>query len=203
MLLRHAFALASLITLAPCTASAVQYETFIEVSTEQDLYDLLATEQISESSFNALLLLYQTRVELNRADRQQLYLLPNLDYRHVDRFLAYRAEVGTIHELDDLVAAGVLEADLVKTLRPFVIVRPLDVFEPRSTAFLRVQSRWSGRYDRIPPASAVQARIKALRNLDVGVSATLTRNGLRRVRWDVERSAPSPSTFVSSYRSST
>jgi hypothetical protein len=187
--LRREFALASLITLAPCTASAVQYEIFIEVKTEEDLYDLLATEQISASSFSALLLLHQTRVELNRADRQQLYLLPNLDYGHVDRILAYRAEVGMIHELGDLVAAGVLEANLVNTLRAFVIVRPPDAPKSPSTGFLRVQGRWSGRYDRVPPASAIQARVKTLRNLDIGASATLTRNGLRRVRWDANRRA--------------
>jgi hypothetical protein len=167
----------------------VQYEIFIEVNAEEDLYDLLATEQISESSFNALLLLYQTRVELNRADRQQLYLLPNLDYGDVDRILAYRAEVGTIHHLNDLVAASVLDADLVNTLRAFVITRPPEAPKSKSTGFLRVQGVWSGRYDRVPPASAVQARIKALRGLDIGVSATLTRNGLRRVRWDANRRA--------------
>ena len=100
-----------LLALAPRTASAVQYEVFIDIETEEDLYDLLVTEQISESSFNALLLLHQTRVELNRASRQRLYLLPNLDYGHVDRILAYRREVGVIHGLGDLVAARVLESD--------------------------------------------------------------------------------------------
>jgi len=189
VLLRRALALASLITLTPCTASAVQYEIFIEVETEEDLYDLLATEQISESSFDALLLLYQTRVELNRASRQRLYLLPNLDYGHVDRILAYRAEAGAIHELGDLVAAGVLEAKMVDALRAFVIVQSPDAPKSQTKGFMRIQGRWSGRYDRLPPASALQARVKTLRNLDIGASATLTRNGLHRVRWDPNRTA--------------
>ena len=189
MLLKRAFALASLITLTPCRASAVQYEIFIDVETEEDLYDLLATEQISESSFNALLLLYQTRVELNRANRQRLYLLPNLDYGHVDRILAYRTEAGAIHELRDLVAAGVLEATLVDAVRTFVIVRPPDAPKSQTTGFMRIQSRWSGRYDRLPPASALQARVKTLRNLDIGGAGALTRNGLHRVRWDPNRAA--------------
>ena len=189
MLLRRAFALASLIALAPCSASAAKYEIFIEVETEEDLYDLLATEQISDSSFNALLLLYQTRVELNRAGRQQLYLLPNLDYGQVDRILAYRTEAGAIRELGDLAAAGVLEAKIVNALRAFVIVRPPDVLKSQTNGFMRVQGRWSGRYDRLPPASALQARLETLRNLDIGASATLTRNGLHRIRWDPNRSA--------------
>ncbi len=69
--------------LAPSTASAAQYEVFIDIETEQDLYELLITEQISLASFDALLLLHQTRVDLNRASRQDLYLLPNLDYAQV------------------------------------------------------------------------------------------------------------------------
>jgi len=162
---------------------------FIDIETEEDLYDLLVTEQISESSFNALLLLYQTRVDLNRASRQGLYLLPNLDYGHVDRILAYREKASVIHALGDLVAAGVLEAEMVSSLRAFVIVRAPDAPKSRTNGFLRVQGRWSGRHDRLPPASAVQARIKALGNLDIGIAGALTRNGLHRVRWDPNRAA--------------
>jgi hypothetical protein len=187
--LKHTAVFVCAFALAPCTASAVQHEIFIDIETEEDLYDLLVTEQISEPSFNALLLLYQTRVELNRAGRQELYLLPNLDYGHVDRILAYRKEAGAIHALGDLVAAGVLEARLVASLHAFVIVRPPDIPKSQVNGFVRVQGRWSGLHDRMPPASAVQARVKALRNLDVGVAGALTRNGFHRVRWDPNRGA--------------
>ncbi len=189
MLLRGAFVSACLFVLAPRTASAVQYEVFIDIETEEDLYDLLVTEQISESSFDALLLLHQTRVELNRAGRERLYLLPNLDYGHVDRILAYRKEAGAIHSLGDLVAAGVLEAELANSLGAFLVVRAPDAPKSQTDGFVRIQGRWTGRYDRLPPAAAVQARIKSLRNLDIGVAAALTRNGLRRVRWDSNRAA--------------
>ncbi|RLB44408.1 MAG: hypothetical protein DRH30_01725 [Deltaproteobacteria bacterium] len=187
MLLKRAFVFACLLALAPRTASAVQYEIFIDIEAEEDLYDLLVTEQISESSFDALLLLYQTRVELNRANRSRLYLLPNLDYKHVDRILAYRKETGVIHSLGDLIAGGVLEAEVAGSLRPFVIVRVPDAPRSQTSGFVRVQGRWSGRYDRLPPASAVQARIKTLRHLDMGLAGALTRNRLRRVRWDQSR----------------
>ncbi len=189
MRLKHASVFICVFALAPCTASAVQYEIFIDVETEEDLYDLLVTEQISEPSFDALLLLYQTRLELNRASRQGLYLLPNVDYGHVDRILAYRKEAGAIRSLEDLVAAGVLEAELVSSLRAFVVVRAPDVPKSQVDGFLRLQGRWSGLHDRMPPASAMQARVKALRNLDAGVAVALTRNQLRRVRWDPNRGA--------------
>jgi len=189
VLLKRVLVFACLLTAAPRVASAVQYEVFIDIETEEDLYDLLATEQISESSFDALLLLYQTRVELNHADRQRLYLLPNLDYEHVDRILAYRKEAGAIHSLGDLISGGVIDATLLSSLRAFVIVRAPNVPRSQTHGFLRLQARWSGRYDRLPPASAVQARIKTLRNLDIGLAGALTRNGLRRIRWDQNRGA--------------
>lgn len=175
--------------MAPRGASAAQYELFINIETEEDLYDLLATEQISESSFDALLLLHQTRIDLNRAERQDLYLLPNLDYRHVDRILGYRLDAGAIHDLEELATAGILEAELVRALRAFVVVRAPEIPKSQTNGFVRIQGRWTGRYDRLPPASALQARIKSLRNLDIGLAGALTRNGLRRIRWDRNRSA--------------
>ncbi|MGB8329431.1 MAG: hypothetical protein WCE62_04835 [Polyangiales bacterium] len=189
MLLKRASALALLFLLAPCNASAVQYEIFVDVENEEDLYDLLLTEQVSESSFNALLLLHQTRIDLNRASREQLYLLPNLDYGHVDLILAFRKAARAIHNLEELVGAGVLSMRLSESLRAFVIIGSPEAPRPQTHGFVRVQSRWSGRYDRLPPAAAVQARIQALRSLDIGVVAALTRNDLHRVRWDPTRDA--------------
>lgn len=170
-------------------ASAAQYEVFIDIETEQDLYDLLVTEQISQTSFDALLLLFQTRVDLNRAARQDLYLLPNLDYAEVDRILAYRKEATSFESLDDLVAAGVLGPGLARSIRPFIIVGDSSAERSQTKAFLRLQGRWTGRYDRMPPPLALQARVRTLGKLDAGLAAALTRNGLRRVRWDSTRNA--------------
>ncbi|MCZ6807672.1 MAG: hypothetical protein O7F08_12010, partial [Deltaproteobacteria bacterium] len=173
----------------PRDAGAVQYEVFVDVETEEDLYDLLASGQVSERSFEALLLLYQTKVDLNRADRERLYALPNLDLPHVDRILLYRDEAEGIRSLGDLVAAGALEANLADAIRAFVIVRSLEAPKSQTDGFTRVQARWSGRYDRLPPAAAIQARVKTLRNLDIGVVGLLTRNDVHRVQWDPSRQA--------------
>ncbi len=189
MPLRRALLSGWLIVLAPRTASAAQYEVFIDIETEQDLYDLLITEQISAASFDALLLLHQTRVDLNRAARQDLYLLPNLDYAQVDRILAYRKEVTSIHSLEELSAAGVLAPDLARSIRAFIIVRDSRVARPQTNGRLRLQARWTGRYDRLPPAFALQARVQTIGNLDMGLAAAITRNSLRRIRWDSNRNA--------------
>jgi len=184
-----AFVSAWFVAWFPRGAAAVQYEVFIRVEAEEDLYDLSVSGQISERSFDALLLLYQTKVDLNRADRERLYALPNLDLGHVDRILRYRDEAEGVRSLDDLVAAGALDAGLADSIRAFVIVRSLEVPKSETDGFMRVQARWSGRYDRLPPAAAVQARVKTLRNLDVGAVGVLTRNDVRRVRWDPDRQA--------------
>lgn len=190
MLLKGTLVSTCLIVLAPRMASAVQYEVFVDVDSEGELYDLLVTEQqISQSSFNALLLLHQTRVDLNRTSREQLYLLPHFDYGHVDGILAFRERARAIHGLGDLTAAGVLSRQLAKSLRAFVIISDPNAPKTHTNGFVRIEARWSGRYDRLPPASAAQARIKSHRNLDLGVAVALTRNTLGRVRWDPSRNA--------------
>lgn len=179
----------STLVLLSRSAAAVPYEVYVEIENEEDLYDLRVTGQLSEASFNALLLLHQTRVELNRAGRERLYLLPNLTYEQVDRIIAYREEAAGIRAFGDLVASGTLPRRLVESIRPFVWVESLASADAGPDGFVRIQGRWSGRYDRLPPAAAVQARVRAARHLDVGVVTTLTRNRLRHPRWDATRDA--------------
>jgi hypothetical protein len=178
-----------MLALLPHPARAVPYEVFIDIETEEDLYDLLVTEQVSEASFDALLLLHQTRIDVNRAGREELYLLPNLEYDDVDRILSYREDAGSIHQLGDLIASEALTRRLAESLVAFTVVRPAEAAHKGADGFLRLQSRWSGRHDRLPPAAALQARVHAASHLDAGIMASLTRNSLRRVRWDVSRQA--------------
>lgn len=189
MSLTRVFASTCLLVLGSSTAAALPYEVHIDIETEDDLYDLLATGQISQASFDALLFLHQTRVEINRADRARLYLLPNLDYADVDRIIAYRERAGAIHDLRDLVAAGVLATERTTPLGAFILIDPPEASRAHSDAFIRAQGRWSGRYDRLPPPLATQARARALGKLDIGAAATLTRNRLHGVRWDASRNA--------------
>ena len=187
MPLRRALAALATLVFVPHPAEAAPYEVFVDVATEDELYELLLTEQISRASFDALLLLHQSRVDINRANRDELYLLPNLEYDDVDRILEYRERAGWIHQLADLVASGALPRRLTDPLASFVVVRSREPTHEPPRGFARFQGRWSGRYDRLPPAMAVQARVLAAAHLDAGVVATLTRNSLRRVRWDASR----------------
>ena len=186
---RAGLVFAALLACLSGSARAVEYEVFVDIETEEDLYDLRVSDQLSEGSFAALLLLYQTKVDLNRADRDRLYALPNLDLAQVDRILAYRDTVGSIVAVDDLMRAGVLEPALAESIRPFVVVRAPSESPPRARGFARLQTRWSGKHDRLPPSAALQARLRSPNELDVGVLAVLTRTDVGRARWEPGREA--------------
>mgnify|MGYP000140323719 CR=1 FL=1 len=78
-------------------ARAADYGTFIDIETEEDLLDLKNDGEITEEAFETLKELLEDGVDLNTADREQLYTLPNLTYKEVDAILAYRKEAGRIH----------------------------------------------------------------------------------------------------------
>ena len=65
-------------------ARANEYEEFIDVNDQEDLDDLLAAADISQDSYDELLDLLQTGIDLEHANRAQLYSLPNLTYADVD-----------------------------------------------------------------------------------------------------------------------
>jgi len=176
----------------PRVAAALPYETFIQVESEEDLYDLRISGQISERSLDALLLLFQTKVDLGRANADRLYALPNLDLADVERIVAYREQHG-LRSYEDLEAARIVEPAKLRALRAFVRRAPRSEREQRAAGWVRLQSRWSGRLDRLPPASAVQARLLALGRLDAGAAVVLTRTDVGDVRWDPARNGLSVS----------
>ena len=59
-------------------AHAIPYETFVDVDDEGDLQDLLAAGTITQDTFDELLDLLNQGVDLTKADRGELYTLPNL-----------------------------------------------------------------------------------------------------------------------------
>lgn len=176
--------------LGASSASAIPYEVFIDVTTEEGLYDLQVSGQISDASFDTLLLLFQTKVDINAAGRARLYTLPNLELHHVDAILAYRARVGRVDSIDTLVEATVLSPELADSVRAFVVCAPSTERGRESVrGWLRVESRWTGRYDRLPPATVAQTRISAPYGVDLGAVALVVRNQVGQVRWDPNRQA--------------
>src|SRR5512137_3065905 len=71
-------------------ARSADYGIFIQVETEEDLLDLLSSDEIDQDTFETLTELLHDGVDLNTASRDELYSLPNLTYADVDAILAYR-----------------------------------------------------------------------------------------------------------------
>lgn len=174
--------------LVPSTARATEYEVFIDVDTEEDLYDLYISDQISEDTFNTLVELRRRGVDLNQADRDLLYSLPNLTYEDVDAILAYRAEVGVIHAPGDLAAAGVLSPDKLGSILTYIQAHNRERKLTATHGWVRYQTAWSPE-DRTVPPMTLQARITTLRQLTIGVAAFVTRQRPGNPVWDPTREA--------------
>lgn len=181
-------ALAGALLLAARPAAANPYETHIQVESEEDLYDLHATGQIDDETLATLVELFQRGVDLNKADRAELYSLPNLTYREVDAILEYRALVGWIDDPINLVIAGVLSQEKLEGIAAFLLVTDRSRALLATDGWVRSQTRWSIEDDGAPPL-ALQARVATLQNLTVGVATTLGRTRLDDVRYDPSRGA--------------
>lgn len=169
-------------------AAANPYEAFIDVETEEDLYDLLASQQITEDTFDVLLDLFHRGVDLNTAGRAELYSLPNLTYEQVDAILAYRAEQGFIRDPAELVAARVLTEDELLSIAAFLLVRDPTASPSTVHGFVQTQAQYTVGDPELPAVGA-RARVLVGRDLTAGVAAVMTRLRPGEVVYDPNRDA--------------
>ncbi len=101
-------------------AGASPHETFIDVETEQDLYDAIAARLISSETFERLRELLVRGVSLDTATREELYQLPNLSYAEIDAMLAARQRLGGLADGSALVAAQILTQRQLDAIAPFL-----------------------------------------------------------------------------------
>ena len=169
-------------------AAATPYETFVDVDDQADLEDLLAAGDLTQDTFDELLDLLQTGVDLNTADRSTLYALPNLTYQDVDAIIAFREKQnGVIRDPAALVTAGVLSEDKLLGISAFlVITAPEDKLQLRG--WLRAMTRWSPRDSGVPPL-ALRGRFTLERNWQAGFAAVLTRQEIGAPVYDPNRDA--------------
>ena len=178
-------------------ASAVPYETFIDVDDEGDLQDLLANGTITEDTYNELLDLLARGVDISQADRQELYALPNLTYEDVDAIIAYRElQKGRIADPAELVTAGALSEEKLLAISSFLVVRTdaENIFAIHG--WVRAWTRttyhdWDPYEPQDPfiPPVALRARFTALRYLTAGFAATNTRLRIGEPIYDPNRGA--------------
>lgn len=170
-------------------ARANTYEIFVNITSEEDLYDLYTSGQITETTFNTLVSLYQRGVDLNDANREELYTLPNLTYAEVDGILAYRKDSGVISDPVALVSAGVLSEDKLLAIAPFLIVHDVGASKWAADGVINVPVRYTIDEPSGAPPAAIHGRVTTLRNLTVGGAAVLTRTRVDNVVYDPTRNA--------------
>lgn len=171
--------------LVPNLAGAVEYEIFIDVQDEDDLFDLNTTGQISDQTFQDLQDLLRRGIDLNHATREELYSLPNLTYADVDRILLYREEVGQIIEPAALVTAGVLSERTMRSIAVFLELPSGSKKRIGVHGYARYQTIWTVEDERVPPM-ALEGRV-TLNNLTMGAALLLDRNRLGPVTYDPNR----------------
>ncbi len=164
------------------------YEIFIEIETEEDLYDLHAADQIDDDTFQTLLELYQRGVDLNDASREELYTLPNLTYAEVDAILAYREDAGWIDSPAALVVNDIISTRKLMAIAPFLILRDRRIERYDTSGWVRLPTRWSQLDSGAPPTS-LRARVHTMHHLQVGVAAALMRQRVGSVAFDPNRGA--------------
>lgn len=147
-------------------ARAAIYENSISVDDEDDLFELEQRGDISEETGDTLLELMREGVDLNSANRDQLYDLPGLTYADVDAVLEYRKAKGRIDDPTELVGAGALTAEQVVQIAPFIRIDAARPILPVSGK-IRAQTRVTTT-DNVPPPALLSARLKGPLNLSAG-----------------------------------
>jgi hypothetical protein len=184
---RRALVALSLVALTR-PVGATPYESFIDVDDQSDLEDLLAAGDITQDTFDELLELLGSGVDLNTADRAELYTLPNLTYDDVDAIIKYRdLQKGTISDPAALVTAGALSEDKLLAISAFILVSTArDKYAAKG--WTRLMTRFSTR-DRQAPPFALRGRFTALKHLQFGFAGVFTRQEIGAPQFDPNRDA--------------
>lgn len=174
--LRIAAPIVALVLLAPALR-AIEYSVPIYVSDENDLDLLYENEQITEAERDTLLDLMWNRIDLNQASRDELYQLPGLTYKLVDRLLAWRRETGDLERAADIRKIKGIGNKAWKQIRPFVEVDEPSRFVRSLSGRVRQRFNWMQQTrtesgfevtDTLPPAFANEGDVKFLDRYRVG-----------------------------------
>jgi hypothetical protein len=165
-------------------ARGADYGVFVEAETEEDLLELLRADEIDQDTYETLTELLNDGVDLNRAEREELYALPNLSYADVDAILAFRKENGDIRDPVELVSSGTLTKEQLLSIAPFLLVsEPGEPAAVATRARLRYRTTFVAGDETVWPMM-LSGNLSTLRHLDAGITGVLTRNQLGEVRAD-------------------
>jgi len=118
-------------------ARAYDYRVPILVDDDDDLNELLASEDITEDQWDTLRDLLRNPLDLNKADRDELYDLPGLTYEMADRIIEYRKDNPFKRPTELKKIEGITD-DVYVQLKKFVkVVKPkkVKVGKPKKRGF--------------------------------------------------------------------
>ena len=110
--------------LLPAPADARRYSVSIDVSDSDDLRELYYEGIIDEEEFDILLRLIETPIDLNQAEKFDVFQLPDVDAGLADRIVEERILNGPYTLIADLVnRVPGIDWRLLDKIRPFVYLR--------------------------------------------------------------------------------
>ncbi len=174
-------AFASAALLAGSAHGAI-YETTITADTEEQLVDMEQRGDISSTSLEILLELLGEGVELNSADRDELYDLPGLTYTDVDAIIAYRTAKGRIDDPAELVGAGAITAAQLLEMAPFIRIDARGAVLPISGKALAIGAVTAT--DNVAPPLLLGARVKGPFDLSAGFLMESVRREVAPAQYD-------------------
>jgi len=160
------------------TARAYEYRVPIYIQDEDDINELLYSEDISEEERDRLVAIYRDPIDLNDADREELYNLPGLTYAMVDAIIERRDEK-PLTRLTQLKKLAGIDADIISQMQPFVRIAPTGKAAPKGKdAFLskvrmKAADRISEDDDNHPEGYMRAETRRADRKMQFGAAATL------------------------------
>lgn len=154
------------VLVASGVAQAAIYENTITAEDEDDLFTMVQRGDISQATADTLLELLREGIDLNAANREQLYDLPGVTYQDVDNILEYRKAKGRIEDASELVAAGAITAEQFIQIAPFLRIDAARTRWPVSGK-VRLLSQFTAT-DATPPPTLLNARVKGPLDLTAG-----------------------------------
>jgi hypothetical protein len=162
------------LALVSSPALAAIYESPISIDDEDDLRALADRGDISDATLQTLLELYEDGVDLNQADREELYELPGLTYAEVDAIIAFRKAEGHVDDPAVLVASGALSPEQLVQIAPFLLVSEAKAMPvPLGGRYQLVGAYTAG--DSQPPPFFFRGGLKGPLSLSGGIGLTGTR----------------------------
>ncbi len=107
----------------PRGAVAYDYGLAIHVSSEEDIYELYATGELTEEETERLITLLNDKIDLNRAGVEELYNLPDVTMELAEAIVSYREERGYFRSFEQVASVPGMTGDILAQVAPFCKVR--------------------------------------------------------------------------------